>query len=44
MDFLKRISFDSNSDFMHIVWVVATLISVSFLGYILGKFIWYVSH
>ncbi|MEC5144650.1 hypothetical protein UNH65_13940 [Chitinophaga sp. 180180018-2] len=44
MDFLKRISFDNNSDFAQIICVVVILISVSYIGYMMGKFLWYVMH
>jgi hypothetical protein len=43
MDFLKRISQYSNSDFAQIICVVVILISVGYIGYILGKFFWYIS-
>jgi len=43
MDLLKKITL-KNSVFAQVLWVIIILISVLLMGYMVGKFAWYLSH
>ena len=43
MDLLKKVTF-KNSVFAQILWVFIILISVCLIGYMFGKFSWYLSN
>ncbi len=43
MELLKKITF-KNSLFARVLWVIIIAIAISYIGYMFGKFAWYVSH
>ena len=43
MELLKKNTF-KNSVFAKVLWVIIIAIAISFIGYMFGKFTWYVSH
>ncbi|WP_262492962.1 hypothetical protein [Mucilaginibacter pineti] len=42
MDLVRKITF-KNSVFTQVLWGIVIIIAVCYIGYMLGKFTWYVS-
>ena len=43
MDLVRKITFKKNSVFTQVLWGFIIIIAVCYIGYMLGKFAWYVS-